>query len=101
MRGMASSIFAISQGVSFIYEAEKRLKAKVVVDETYGSPCFIATSFPQNATESETTTSGRSSAIFAVVISSRARVEDTSSSVANTLSFPTRSAFSLSSISKS
>ena len=61
----------------------------------------MATSFPQKATESETTRSGRISLTFRVVISSSANVEETRSSVAKALSLPTRSAFPLSSISKS
>ena len=61
----------------------------------------MATSLPQKATESDTMRSGPISLTIRVVISSSASVEETRSSVAKTLSLPTRSAFSLSSISKS
>jgi len=60
----------------------------------------MATSLPQNAMESETTMSGLMSSMACDVISSRASVDETSSSVAKTLSLPTRSALSLSFISK-
>lgn len=63
--------------------------------------CFVSAGVYASAAESATITSGCISAIFSVTISSSASVKDTRNSTAKAWSFPTRSAFSLSSISKS
>ena len=79
---LTRSIERLSRHTNLSEDELQRLKAKVVVDETYGRPCFMAASFPQNATESDTTISGLISPITREVISSSASVDETRSSVA-------------------
>ena len=69
--GMENSILKSSPIPCFIYLAEYWWNANVVVDGTYGIWNFIAMSFPQYATESDTIKSGlhKKSIVFATVLS--------------------------------
>ena len=61
--------------------AEWRLKAKVVQEDTSGTPSFSANSLPQKATESATITSGFSASSSRVTASSMDSVTRTISAV--------------------